>query len=411
EYPITKPFSRKWCYFLLAFGPISVGAFAAINFLLVGYDVVTITTTHFNSTRAWPWRLPWDMGSDSRSACEPHQFQLGDTFRTNISAFSYSIFDVQPSDVEAEVSDIQGGFFYANNALSPCDVVGYEILVKPGDRMITSTASIRCSPPLHFQAVTSWRQVYSEFPAYSNHVIIGALSPAMFPENSLARAITDAMTSVSGEAYEDIYHGRYVTTGAQGLDQKIYKVIANGWPKCDSNPPFACVVPQFDHYNAIGNTDLNILPGPSSIAADEGNLYNIITIFYAAVRLDLGHWTPDNVFTNTTSFNNSMLPPDFSADDSAAFRSLANSKGMAYVNLTTPPPASERTAPAVIQIPYTCNVRKQKPLGSLVVGVISATLSMFLGAWGAIIAVLSGIARKTPHGTLKDFSFRAILQG
>ncbi|KAJ7936076.1 hypothetical protein B0H13DRAFT_2304153 [Mycena leptocephala] len=349
EYPITKPFSRKWCCFLLAFGPISVGAFAAINFLLVGYDVVTITTTHFNSTRAWPWRLPWDMGSDSRSACEPHQFQLGDTFRTNISAFSYSIFDVQPSDVEAEVSDIQGGFFYANNALSPCDVVGYEILVKPGDRMITSTASIRCPPPLHFQAVTSWRQ------------------------KTAGAAITDAMTSVSGEAYEDIYHGRYVTTGAQGLDQKIYKVIANGWPKCDSNPR------------------------PSSIAADEGNLYNIITIFYAAVRLDLGHWTPDNVFTNTTSFNNSMLPPDFSADDSAAFRSLANSKGMAYVNLTTPPPASERTAPAVIQIPYTCNVRKQKPLGSLVVSVISATLSMFLGAWGAIIAVLSGIARKTPH--------------
>ncbi|KAJ7936047.1 hypothetical protein B0H13DRAFT_1853749 [Mycena leptocephala] len=273
---------------------------------------------------------------------------------------------------------------------------GIQILVKPGDRMITSTAQITVRLAFGARHRCTFRPSHHGG-SYSNHVIIGALSPAMFPENSLARAITDAMTSVSGEAYEDIYHGRYVTTGAQGLDQKIYKVIANGWPKCDSNPPFACVIPPFDHYNAIGNTDLNILPGPSSIAADEGNLYNIITIFYAAVRLDLGHWTPDNVFTNTTSFNNSMLPPDFSADDSAAFRSLANSKGMAYVNLTTPPPASERTAPAVIQIPYTCNVRKQKPLGSLVVSVISATLSMFLGAWGAIIAVLSGIARKTPH--------------
>ncbi|KAJ7936077.1 hypothetical protein B0H13DRAFT_1853775 [Mycena leptocephala] len=103
-----------------------------------------------------------------------------------------------------------------------------------------------------------------------------------------------------------------------------------------------------------------------------------------------------------TSFNNSILLTDFSATESAAFRSLANSKGMAYVNLTTLPPASERTAPAVIQIPYTCNVRKRKPLASLVVSVISATLSMFLGARAAVLAVLSRIAWRTPAGNTCD---------
>lgn len=99
------------------------------------------------------------------------------------------------------------------------------------------------------------------------------------------------------DAYQDIYNGLYTANELDGQpgSQKVYKVVADGQPECNPDPPFACVIPEFAHYNAIGNTDLNIMPGPSSIMADEGLLYNVMNIFYAAVRLDLGHWTADNV--------------------------------------------------------------------------------------------------------------------
>ncbi|KAJ7628071.1 hypothetical protein B0H17DRAFT_556149 [Mycena rosella] len=395
EYPLTKPFPRGWRYFLLAFALVSAAAFIAINVFLVGYDVVSITTTdsNFNSTKGAI--LPWT--SDANLGCQPHQFQLGDTFRTNVSVFSYSIFDVVPSTLDTEASAIQGGFFYANNDLSSCDVVQYEIVIKPGDRLVTSTATIQCPSPLNFQAITSW--------SYSNHVMIGGLSAAMFPENSLARAITDGMNNISSEAYWDIYNGAYttnITNGQTGLPQKIYKVVADGQPSCDTSPPFFCVIPTFTSYNAIGNTDLNIV-GFTDILANLSSLYNVINVLYAAVRLDLGHWTADNLFTNTTSFNNLIAPSDIpantvSTNNSLAFRSFASSKGMAYVNFTTPPSASTRTGAAVIQIPYTCNVMRRKSTGSFIVSVLSATISMFLAAWGAVGAILSAIARRRPAG-------------
>ncbi|KAJ7279769.1 hypothetical protein C8J57DRAFT_1570839 [Mycena rebaudengoi] len=391
-YSITKPFPVKYSYFLLTFCILSGAAFFAVNVFLAGYDVISITATHYNSTHEG---FPMWRSSGTVFGCNSHQFQLGDTFRTNISAFSYSIFDVQPSDSDTGGSPLQGGFLYANEDLSSCDVDRYEITVRPGDRLITSTASIKCPPPLCFGAVTSW--------SYSNHAMIGALPAAMFPTNSLARAITDGMNNVSDEAYLDIYDRLYTTVDDNdptSLSQHVYKVIAEGQPNCDSSAPFFCVIPTFASYNAIGNTDLNILPSASSIAADERNLYNVINVFYAAVRLDLGHWTADNVFTNTTSFKQ-LIPPTDGAD--RTFRTLATSKGMAYVNFTTPPSPDVSTSPAVIQIPYTCNVMRRKPIGSFIVSVVSATLSMFLGAWSIILAILSTIVRKNPGGACPTF--------
>ncbi|KAF7339001.1 hypothetical protein MVEN_01976300 [Mycena venus] len=301
DYPITKPFPRNWCHGLLAFGVLSTAAFAAVNVFLVGYDVVSITTDDHNFNTTKGGILPWS--TDSNLGCEPHQFQLGDTFRTNLSTFSYTIADVQPADF-AKPSAIQGGVFYSNNVLNDCDVVRYEIVVKPGDLSITATASIQCPQPLGLRAVTTW--------TYTNHPVLLGISTSLFPENSLARAITDAMLNISGkflqfdaeapddlgviaEVYWDIADGAYTTT--DGIIHHL-SVASN----------------RFETYTAVGNTELNVFSNASNITASEGNLYNLINILYAAVRLDLGHWTADNlndsleIFTNTTSFKSVIQP-------------------------------------------------------------------------------------------------------
>ncbi|KAJ6578061.1 hypothetical protein B0H19DRAFT_1253346 [Mycena capillaripes] len=383
SYSISKPFPRKYRYFLLVFGMLSTAAFTTINVFLVGYDVITITSTHFNSTPGSDLSM-WYTGGGT-FGCFPHQFQLGDWFRTNISAFSYSIFDVtssQSSQSEAGGLPAATGFLYANQDLTACDVDQFEITVKPGDRLIMATVTILCPPPLSFRAVTSW--------SYSNHAMIGSRAVSAFPLNSLARAITDGMRNIMGEAYGDISNRLYATNGTTYPSQQIYKVIAQGKPNCDRSPPFQCVIPPFTSYDAIGNIDLNIL-GAKDIAADEGNLYNVINIFYGGVRLDLGHWTADNLFTNTTSFRQFVR---VTSSANPAFRALATTQGMAYANSTNPSLPDVPTQPAVIQIPYTCNIMQRKPIGSFVINILSATLSMFLGTWGLIIAILSFIVGK-----------------
>jgi hypothetical protein len=103
-----------------------------------GYDVVSVTTNDHNFNTTIGGILPWR--TDSNLGCEPHQFQLGDTFRTNISAFSYTIDYVQPADF-ATPSAVQGGVSYSNNVLNDCEVLRYETVVKPGDLSITATVS------------------------------------------------------------------------------------------------------------------------------------------------------------------------------------------------------------------------------------------------------------------------------
>ncbi|KAJ7904926.1 hypothetical protein B0H13DRAFT_1881513 [Mycena leptocephala] len=224
--------------------------------------------------------------------------------------------------------------------------------------------------------------------------MIGSRAVSVFPLNSLARATTDGMRNIMGTfpPMAPLCSILYVTNGTTRPSQQIYKVIAQGKPNCDPSPPFQCVIPPFTSYNAIGSIDLNIL-GATDVAADEGNLYNVINVFYGGVRLDLGHWTADNLFTNTTSFKQLVR---VTSSANPAFRAVATTQGMAYANSTDPPTPDVPTPPAVIQIPYTCSIMQRKPIGSFAINILSATLSMFLGTWGILIAILSFIVSKNP---------------
>ncbi|KAJ7796223.1 hypothetical protein B0H14DRAFT_80868 [Mycena olivaceomarginata] len=102
------------------------------------HDRISIITTHFNSAPGLGLQI-WRSGGGGTFGCAQHQFQLGEIFRTNISAFSYSIFDVESSKLDADGIPIDGEFLHANADLSTCNVHQYEISVKPGDRRITAT--------------------------------------------------------------------------------------------------------------------------------------------------------------------------------------------------------------------------------------------------------------------------------
>ncbi|KAJ7825577.1 hypothetical protein B0H14DRAFT_3874426 [Mycena olivaceomarginata] len=171
------------------------------------------------------------------------------------------------------------------------------------------------STSLGFRALTSW--------SYLNHATnIGAV---VFPANSLIRAIKNGITNISAKAYMDIYNKLCATV--EGTPQYFYKVIAE--VSCDSSPPFPCGIPNFTWYNAIGNTDIDILPDASSIAANEGKS---VPCHKCLVRR-----REANIFTNTTSFQTVNSRHGLDQYHLPRCCRLA-SKGMAYVNSTHPPP-------------------------------------------------------------------------
>ncbi|KAF9023284.1 hypothetical protein BDZ89DRAFT_1070028 [Hymenopellis radicata] len=381
EYPLTRPLNEHWRYVnhaLLAFGLVNFALFMTLNSYLVGYDVVSINKADYNASD----NLPWLASLQSKDySCQAHTFQLGDVFRTNVSAFSYNVYNIR-TDEEATT-----GFQYANSYLDSCDVTQTAV-----------QAAIYCPEPLNFEATTSW--------TYSNHFSIGSINADLFGNNTIPRALLDAMSAFADEAYEGIFFGMYHTNDNADVDQPIRTVFVEALPTCGDTTPCTAVRPHvaWTFIEAIGQTDLQIVGDINSkTLIDIQTLYNLLEVFYHAVRIDLGRWTSDNIFTNTTAFNTSVTPyipagqntsRYYSAGAAArrqAFRDTANTQGMLYANATPTPDA-------IIRMQYTCNTLRRKTAGSWFISVLSATLSMFLTAWGLVVTVFGCMARRKPAG-------------
>ncbi|EIM86560.1 uncharacterized protein STEHIDRAFT_121476 [Stereum hirsutum FP-91666 SS1] len=395
EYPVTRPFSHRWKYanwFLLIFGVLSLVGLSAVNVDLVGYDVVSTNSDNFNMTDALSWLESWKGKSDG---CQTHQFQLGDTFRTNTSAFTYKI-----TNIVTQNKDVQGSFVYANNTLEDCDVTEVQTSVSLGDRQVEVVAAINCSAR-GFEASTSY--------AYTNHDVIGTISASTFPENSLPRAILDQMKAFGQDAYTPIYDGQYVlaenitTSRTHNVGDPLYKVIATFVPYCaDDNTTICDTRPEeweLTMYNGIAQSDLSIVADASNcedaVKASLDTLLNYVQVFYAGIRLDLGHWTPNNIFTNVTAINDTIYDPVDPATGSQASIARSSNTGLAYVNLTSPPTADVASPPAVAKLQYICSTRRIKAPGTLFMSVATSTLSMFITAWAILTTAMAMMAKRT----------------
>lgn len=164
----------------------------------LGYDVVSINKDDYNASESLPWLANWR----SDYQCQKHTFKLGDLFRTNVSAFPYTVFNI------INDSGMMSGFDYANNVLTTCDVIEQAIQVSPGDRSSTLSVGLRhpfnlshhihphpqavisCPPPLNFEASTTW--------THSNHLMIGTVTANLFGDNTIPRALLDGLAHFGG---------------------------------------------------------------------------------------------------------------------------------------------------------------------------------------------------------------------
>ncbi|KAL1739876.1 hypothetical protein HDZ31DRAFT_68500 [Schizophyllum fasciatum] len=341
--------------------------------------------TDFNGTRDMPWYLRW---KNTGQTCQPHTFYLGDNFRTNISTFSYEIFGLSLGDGNAH--DSQSGIVYANNKLDGCNVAYFQFVTLVADRTFNLDVEVDCPPPMNFQARTSW--------SYTNHKVIGALQPSIFAPNSTPRAIVEAMNYFGDVNYFAIWNGNYTYN-----NQLLSKFIMTGQPRCnDGDTQCRQVRPDVGvtFFNGIRYSDMAITFDTGGDPADLGwnidLVYDMVQVYVAAIQLDIGHYMSDNLFVNGTAFNTSLHPSYLNTQimnpPMAHFVSLASAHGAAHVNgsLSGDGRASHS---AIIRIPYTCITSQRKKAGTFFFSVASATLSLFLSVWGAVVLGLGTWAR------------------
>ncbi|EIN06289.1 hypothetical protein PUNSTDRAFT_137069 [Punctularia strigosozonata HHB-11173 SS5] len=92
----------------------------------------------------------------------------------------------------------------------------------------------------------------------------------------------------------------------------------------------------------------------------------------------------------------------FKGTNQWAAAAIKHGKALGYVNYTANDTSSPdvRTPQAVIQTQYTCNTRRLKSIGSLIMSVASGTLSMHLTVWGLMTTTMAMVARRSPGANI-----------
>lgn len=116
-------------------------------------------------------------------------------------------------------------------------------------------------------------------------------------------------------------------------------------------------------------------------------IYNLIQTILAAVRIDLGNPNPNNFLLNSSVVNATL----FNAINMTNGSSIPS---ILYRATTTQIQGLTLEGPAAIQVLYACQLQQAKPIGSAIISVLVATLSMFMSGWAVFMFISSDYAER-----------------
>ena len=151
---------------------------------------------------------------------------------------------------------------------------------------------------------------------------------------------------------------------------------------------------QFDNFYPIDPVN-----NPYVLDADfERPLFNLLQAVYASIRIDLGNPSLNNFILNPSALNGTIYDK---FPVTAYNQDQLSTTSTLYSQWHNPEPALQKylpvnvSGPAQVQVVYPCRFQQRKPLGSLIVSVLVATLSMFSSAWAAFILAATAFAKRT----------------
>jgi hypothetical protein len=160
---------------------------------------------------------------------------------------------------------------------------------------------------------------------------------------------------------------------------------------------------QYDHTLAV-----DPILNPYVLDANtEEPMLNLLQAVHAAIRIDLGHSSTNNFILNPAALNNTIIP---FFPETPYTKNTNDTTSLLYDQWAHPNPDLQALlpfhvpGPAHIQAAYACRVQQRKPIGSLLISVLVATMSMFSGAWAIFMIIATSLAKRSdPLGMFVSF--------
>ncbi|KIM40014.1 hypothetical protein M413DRAFT_190109 [Hebeloma cylindrosporum] len=407
EYRITRTFKWPW------FGTISLlGAtvvlflLAFINIPLTGYETVVTFQNDFNATdlhwfhRFMPFRIP-----KPGSLCDPHIFKVGDAFTTNYTFYEWSIDSVvKPNAGDSAIS-------YKGIPLTFCDVTS---IYADGDIRswnIDFTVIVTCKKEDMFNVTART--------SFSMGLLPGRYSPLL----GTVRFFNDGTNDIRGEILDGIIRAAATDVGTRAYNAFVLSnfttatiiSLRSDFAFCPMSIGLAalCSISRpevvMTYVSAVYNNatirlfdnsyPIDPVDNPYVLDADlERPFYNLLQAVYAAIRVDLGNPSLNNFILNPSALKG-IIYENFPA--TTYNQNSVSTSSTLYSRWNNPTPELQKylpvtlSGPAQVQVVYPCRFQQHKPIGSLIVSVLVATLSMFSSAWAVFILVATAFAKRT----------------
>ncbi|KAF8651461.1 hypothetical protein AX16_004760 [Volvariella volvacea WC 439] len=408
EYPLTRPFRWKW------FGPLTLsGAFILFTFLIVlnvaltTYETVNIVQSDFNATQA----LWYDKYLSMRNAppgilCEPHVFNIGDSFTTNYTLFQWTIESITKANAGLSGVSYQGGI------LEDCDITSLYINGDLRTFSVDYTAIMTCRVEGVYE--------YSSRTSFSVTSLLGMYSPllgASSPSSSLGSRRYGALIGQLIQAATQDFGNRTSTAfQLMGDDSPVIISVQTDFvwcpPSLGLDVPCATQRPQFNFtFSSKIYQNFTVYQNSIYVPISEYNpevvdatsfqaLSNIVQITHAALRLDLGIASPNNILLYPSRIADTLFSTFNATDNIPAMPSMAYLGAMILKEsglIPVPHPG-----PGQIRVVYLCRAQRRKSIGSAIASVVAATLSMFSSAWGVYMTVAAAIAKRNTNNNICD---------
>ncbi|KAG8995952.1 hypothetical protein FRB94_008689 [Tulasnella sp. JGI-2019a] len=364
-----------------------LGVLIPLNFALTGYEIVSVVQSDFDKVPdLWFWRfgnkpLPGTL-------CDPRVLNMGDNFFTNYTLLPWTIdtiFEKPPLDFSFNASrnPTIPTLSYSGHNLDNCDIVNMAVTGNLQPPAYTFKASVICNDTdLPIMMSTTYSEDSVNIPM---EYFLGVLLPQI--DLGVDLFLLSARTDLNNS----------LTAGLVNLNALLFTGVTDlGVIFCHNQRlgainPLCTAVPAELPLTGLtltwanGTITSTTLPPSSDV---HPGLYttavsNTLQLLLAAVRLDIGNVLPNNFLIYPTILNASI------SMDTTLGKSLLTDNDML-------PGAGNGSRPAVIASQYLCHFPQRKSIGSAIISVLVATLSMFGSAWAAFLIVAT-IYEKRKH--------------
>ncbi|KAG9016973.1 hypothetical protein FRB93_009503 [Tulasnella sp. JGI-2019a] len=360
----------------------------ATAYALTGFETITIAQGNFTNQPPHRWYNSLGYASPE-TECDPHIFNVGDSFTTNYTLFTWTILSVyDEAPVGFNRTNLRkSSVAYNGTNLDNCDFATIRITADPSAWVATFMGTVVCNIT-YFPVVlsTTWTMNLASYGPNDMSVVTPFyIDPVAYVADMLMYAGGDLFSSMKAALSATNNTGTAAMSLVLESSIRLVPLVFCHNPRlgsidssCTQVPPDVTELLSLNLLSTDGtiNTRGNVPRFPSLGAAE-----NALQVMLAAIRLDIGNTFPNNFMVNPDVINKT-LSSTFTGQAPANFTVYSelfqNLKYLVPLEIVS-------SQPAVIVTQYLCHVPRAKSVGQIIISVMVATLSMFSSGWAVFI--------------------------